>query len=64
MKNQKISYQPTATKEDGYDEWLRTRIEKAITELDSGAMKTHTIDEIQEHLDVKRAERMAIRASL
>jgi hypothetical protein len=44
-------------KEEGYDEWLRDRLESTIKKLDSGEMKTHTLEEVREHLKQRRAER-------
>jgi addiction module RelB/DinJ family antitoxin len=43
-------------KEEGYDEWLRARLESTIKKLDSGEMKTYTTDEVRAHLKVRRAE--------
>jgi len=50
-------------KEEGYDEWLRDRLESTIKKLDSGEMKTHTLDEVKEYLRVKRAELRETRAN-
>jgi DNA-damage-inducible protein J len=43
-------------KEEGYDEWLRARLESTIKKLDSGEMKTYTTDEVRARLKVRRAE--------
>ena len=43
-------------KEDGYDEWLRARLERTIRLLDSGEMRTHTLEEVRAHLKQRRAE--------
>jgi addiction module RelB/DinJ family antitoxin len=43
-------------KEEGYDEWLRARLESTIKKLDSGEMKTHTTDEVRAHIKARRAE--------
>ena len=51
-------------KEEGYDDWLRARLADTIQKLDSGEMKTHTLDEVTEHLRIKRAERRKARTSL
>ena len=51
-------------KHEGYDDWLRARLADTIQKLDSGEMKTHTLDEVTEHLRIKRAERRKARTSL
>jgi predicted transcriptional regulator len=50
-------YLTAEEKEDGYDEWLHDRLVGAIKKLDSGEMQTHTIEEVSEHLRLKRLER-------
>ena len=50
-------------KEEGYDEWLRDRLESTIKKLDNGEMKTHTPDEVKEYLRINRAERREARAN-
>ena len=54
----------TMKKEEGYDEWLRDRLEKTIKKLDNGEMQTHTIEEVSEHLRLKRLERRRTQESL
>jgi antitoxin component of RelBE/YafQ-DinJ toxin-antitoxin module len=44
-------------KEEGYDEWLRDRLERTIKMLDSGEMKTHTLDEVRSYIRTERAKR-------
>lgn len=46
-----------AEKEEGYDEWLRARLESTIKKLDSGEMKSYSLEEVREHLKQRRAER-------
>lgn len=43
-------------KEEGYDEWLRDRLERTIQLLDSGAMPTYTTAEVRASLKSRRAE--------
>jgi hypothetical protein len=43
-------------KEEGYDEWLRDRLERTIQLLDSGAMPTYTTTEVRASLKSRRAE--------
>ena len=50
------------SKEDGYDDWLRARLERTINMLDSGEMKTHSLEEVQTYLQVERAKRREQRA--
>lgn len=52
----------SAEKEDGYDEWLRSRLERTIKQLDSGEMKTYSMAEVEDYLRVKRLERREARA--
>jgi addiction module RelB/DinJ family antitoxin len=54
----------TEEKEEGYDEWLRDRLARTISMLDSGAMKTHTIDEVREHIRIERTKRRQARSSV
>ena len=44
-------------KEEGYDDWLRTRLVDTIQKLDSGEMETSSMAEVQARLQAKRAER-------
>jgi addiction module RelB/DinJ family antitoxin len=44
-------------KEEGYDEWLRARLESTIKKLDSGEMKSYPHDEAMARLDARIAER-------
>ena len=46
-------------KEDGYDDWLRARLEKTIQKLDSGEMKSSPIEEVEMRLKAKREQRRA-----
>ena len=41
-------------KDEGYDEWLRARLERTIQKLDSGEMPTYTTEEVRLHLQVRR----------
>ena len=50
------------SKEDGYDDWLRARLERTINMLDSGEMKTHSLEEVQTYLQVERTKRREQRA--
>lgn len=43
-------------KEEGYDEWLRERLERTIKKLDSGEMKSYPLHEAMERLEKRRAE--------
>jgi addiction module RelB/DinJ family antitoxin len=51
-------------KEEGYDEWLRARLESTIKKLDSGEMKSHSINEVRDYLKVERAKRRTTRNTL
>jgi RHH-type transcriptional regulator, rel operon repressor / antitoxin RelB len=42
-------------KEEGYDDWLRTRLERTIKLVDSGKMPTYTTAEVREHIKQRRA---------
>jgi DNA-damage-inducible protein J/RHH-type rel operon transcriptional repressor/antitoxin RelB len=44
-------------KEEGYDDWLRDRLERTIKMLDSGEMKTHTLDDVRSYIRNERAKR-------
>jgi addiction module RelB/DinJ family antitoxin len=44
-------------KEEGYDDWLRARLERTIKLVDSGQMPTYTTAEVREHIKQRRAER-------
>jgi addiction module RelB/DinJ family antitoxin len=46
-------------KEEGYDDWLRARLANTIQKLDSGEMKSSSIDEVRARLQAKRAARRA-----
>jgi addiction module RelB/DinJ family antitoxin len=46
-------------KEEGYDDWLRARLESTIKKLDSGEMKTSSIGEVRARLQAQRVERKA-----
>jgi addiction module RelB/DinJ family antitoxin len=41
-------------KEEGYDEWLRARLDRTIKMLDSGEMKSSPIEEVEVRISVKR----------
>lgn len=41
-------------KEDGYDEWLRDRLEKTIQQLDSGKMGVSSIEDVEARMKAKR----------
>ena len=43
-------------KEDGYDDWLRARLERTIQLVDSGKMPTYTTVEVREHMKERRAK--------
>jgi addiction module RelB/DinJ family antitoxin len=49
-------------KEEGYDEWLRARLETTIKKLDSGEMKTYTHDEAKTVLRERLAKRRSVAA--
>ena len=51
-------------KEEGYDKWLRARLESTIKKLDSGEMKSHSINEVRDYLKVERAKRRTTRNTL
>jgi addiction module RelB/DinJ family antitoxin len=46
-------------KEEGYDDWLRARLANTIQKLDSGEMKSSSIDEVRARSQAKRAARRA-----
>lgn len=46
-------------KEEGYDDWLRARLANTIQKLDSGEMKSSSIDEVRARLQAKRTARRA-----
>lgn len=41
-------------KEEGYDEWLRARLERTIQLVDSGKMPTYTTAEVRTHMKERR----------
>jgi addiction module RelB/DinJ family antitoxin len=41
-------------KEEGYDEWLRARLDRTIKMLDSGEMKSSPIEEVEARMSAKR----------
>lgn len=41
-------------REEGYDEWLRARLDRAIKMLDSGEMKSSPIEEVEARMTAKR----------
>jgi len=43
-------------KEEGYDEWLRARLERTIQLVDSGKMPTYTTAEVRAHMKERRAK--------
>jgi addiction module RelB/DinJ family antitoxin len=49
-------------KEEGYDEWLRARLERTIQLLDSGQMKRYPHDEAMVRLDARIAEKRKVSA--
>ena len=51
-------------KEDGYDDWLRTRLERTIQKLDSGEMPTYTTEQVRVRMKTRRAEWRAQRNSI
>ena len=51
-------------KEEGYDEWLRSRLESTIKKLDSGEIKSYSLDEVRDYLKVERAKRRATRNTI
>lgn len=44
-------------KEEGYDDWLRARLERTIKLVDSGQMPTYATAEVRENIKQRRAER-------
>lgn len=46
-------------KEEGYDEWLRARLERTCKMLDSGEMKSSPIEEVEARLKARREQRRA-----
>lgn len=46
-------------KEEGYDDWLRARLADTIQKLDSGAMKSASMEEVRARLQAKRSARKA-----
>jgi addiction module RelB/DinJ family antitoxin len=46
-------------KEEGYDDWLRTRLASTIKKMDNGEMKSSSIAEVRERLQAKRTARRA-----
>jgi hypothetical protein len=51
-----VATQHEEEKEEGYDEWLRARLEKTIQKLDSGEMPRYTTQEVRAHLKVRREQ--------
>jgi hypothetical protein len=43
-------------KEAGYDDWLRDHLKSTIKQLDSGGMASFTNDEVQAHIEKRRAD--------
>ncbi len=43
-------------KEEGYDEWLRARLDRTIKMLDSGEMKSSPIEEVSARMKERRAK--------
>lgn len=41
-------------KEEGYDEWLRARLDRTIKMLDSGEMKSSPIEDVEARMSAKR----------
>jgi addiction module RelB/DinJ family antitoxin len=41
-------------KEEGYDEWLSARLDRAIKMLDSGEMESSPIEEVEARMSAKR----------
>lgn len=41
-------------REEGYDEWLRARLDRTIKMLDSGEMKSSPIEEVEARMTAKR----------
>lgn len=41
---------------EGYDVWLRTRLQNTIQKLDSGEMQSHPVEAVRAHLKIRRAE--------
>ena len=58
-----LEIEASEPKEEGYDEWLRARLERTIKMVDSGEMKTYPHEEAMKRLAQRRAERRANRAS-
>jgi hypothetical protein len=58
-----LEIEASEPKEEGYDEWLRARLERTIQLVDSGKMPTYSMEEVEQRLAQRRAERRANRAS-
>jgi len=58
-----LEIEASEPKEEGYDEWLRDRLERTIQLVDSGEMPTYPIEEVKKRLAQRRAERRTNRAS-
>jgi hypothetical protein len=58
-----LEIEASEPKEEGYDEWLRARLERTIKMVDSGEMKTYPHEEAMKRLAQRRAERRANRTS-
>jgi len=58
-----LEIEASEPKEEGYNEWLRDRLERTIQLVDSGKMPTYSMEEVEHRLAQRRAERRANRAS-
>lgn len=58
-----LEIEASEPKEEGYDEWLRARLERTIQLVDSGKMPTYPMEEVEQRLAQRRAERRANRTS-
>jgi hypothetical protein len=57
MVNRELDIEAQEPKEEGYDEWVRERLERTMRMVDSGEMRTYTHHEVMERLAKRRASR-------
>lgn len=56
MVNRELEIEAQEPKEEGYDEWVRERLEQVIKKVDSGKMKTYPHHEAMERLEKRKTE--------
>lgn len=56
MVNRELEIEAQEPKEEGYDEWVRERLEQVIKKVDSGEIKTYPHHEAMERLEKRKTE--------